>query len=209
MNPAHPHERDEREGAPRLDERVLDLIEAGRQPAARRDLARNWREATPELPLRFPIVVTAFSQRGMGRLLASIRRGEKPENLRLGVSRRRIAVYIGALKLGELPRADSDFLYGLGEDRDLYRISLRAIRFDTQGRPEALEAELVREEWNVCTYCGSLHNEPHLNCTSCRKSRRRVDRERARIEAPPIGLHEALDALAEADQRSERSRAEP
>lgn len=193
-------ERDNKQSEARdLVERVEAGVERGNVSSAAAAFTRSWRDAVPELPLRFSVILVRVDRRAVAQLIARMRRNKgRPPQLKLDhIDEKTVRVVTARGKrliLGELPHADVKLLVELGKDARLYRPQLLEIRHDEEGKLRYLAVELVRPELQVCPVCGKKHSGSHLRCNNCRRKRRRA--ETTPFEHTPVPLQEAIDRIA-------------
>jgi hypothetical protein len=193
-----------RAGGRRLAERVDEFMQQGKPLQARSLLARNWQDAAPDLPLRYPVVLEAISARFAAQLARYVRMGGQAPELTVELSGKQVIrghIASAGRRLGDLPRDQAEYLASLGADAAVYTAKLLSIRLSASGDPDTVEVELVRPELRRCSSCGRLHDEvEQVNCADCRAKRRRKDPERAEPEGAPLALQEAIDALTTGDE---------
>jgi hypothetical protein len=178
-----------------MQRRVQEGLDGGRAPAAKAALTRSWRDAVPELPVRFSVVLTKIDEAAVSELLRRARRnrGSSPP-LRLRKKQGVIVVETirGArLLLGQLPKSETQLLSDFGADAKLYRPQLLEVRYDDDNRIRVVAIELVRPELYHCPNCGRRHKGPHAYCSRCRSA----EVEEAGFEHTPVQIHEAIEAV--------------
>jgi hypothetical protein len=183
-----------------MAERVEDKRRQGSISNARAAFSRSWREAVPELPLRFSVILVHTDEKNILRLAKRLgRQSSTPPKLKLI---RRHEGYIDVLTsgnviLGRLPSADSQLLRELGPAAKSYEPQLIEIRNTPEEGLDYIAIELVRPELKYCSSCGKQHDGAHVNCQECRQKRRRRGPEQ--VESSPIAFHEALEAIIDED----------
>lgn len=197
----NPSEIEER--ARELAERVEDQRRKGSLSSARRAFSQNWRDAVPELPLRFSVILVRPERDALAELLRRMRKhAANPPELRLHrASAELVEVRLGRMRIGDLPAQDAKLLKELGADAKLYRPQLIEIRNNERGKLDYVAIELVRPEIHYCSSCGAKHDGTHVNCEDCRRKRRK--RGEAIVDQPPVAFHEAIDAIVEAPAHDE------
>jgi hypothetical protein len=181
----------------RLTGRVEDLLQQGRPVEAKRALARSWQDVAPELPLRWTLLLERVSRRAVLRIARELSSDVNAPALELQLRGSRVpraAVLAGGERLGQLPADQAKFLHEIGEHAALYTPQLCALRVNAEGELAIVEIELVRPELHSCEQCGSRHAGPHLVCEDCQNGTP-GEKSTVAVEAPPIALQEALDAL--------------
>lgn len=191
------HEEVEDQGQ-KLADKVEEHISKGDSSSAKRAFSRSWREAVPELPLRFSVILVKPDKDAIERVMKRIRSGKEGPKLKLVHSREGDwEVRTSSDKrLGSLPSQDGKLLDEFGADSRLYSPKLLEIRTDEEDNLSHMAVELVRPEVRYCSSCGKEHQDEHANCAECRSKRRRKGDELT--EQTSIGFHEAVDAIAEA-----------
>lgn len=196
MRGSHPERRAE---ATDLVGRVDAGVERGNVPSAQAAFTRSWRDAVPELPLRFSVMLVRVDRRAVSSLHARIRkaRGRKAPPLKLErVDERTVRVITARgkrLVLGELPHADVKLLTELGRNSRHYRPQLLEISHDEEGQFRYIAVELVRPEMHRCPGCSRKHSGAHTYCADCRR-RHQEDSEQS-FEHTPVQIQEAIERI--------------
>jgi hypothetical protein len=187
----------------RLADKVAEHLAGGEPERASRALARGWRDAVPELPLRFAVILTGLDAKAIAAALRrSSNRGEPPRlRLRRVEGRIEVLTIRGARPLGRLPEREVRMLDELGADAHLYRPQLLEVEHDPEGALVRVAVELVRPEMRICSSCGRKHSGDHVNCERCRRRRRRKGEES--FESSPLGFQEAVDQIVSSEGDSE------
>jgi hypothetical protein len=178
-----------------MQKKVLEGLQGGRAPAAKAALTRSWRDAVPDLPVRFSVVLRKTDAQAVAELLRRARRnrGSSPP---LRLRKRKGVIYVetvrGArLEIGQLPRSESQLLSDFGADAKLYRPQLLEVRYDDDNRVRFVAIELVRPELFQCPSCDRRHKGPHAYCSKCRAA----GEEGEGFEHTPVQIHEAIEAV--------------
>lgn len=186
-----------------LADRLQDHVAEGEVERARRIFSRSWREAVPELPQRFPVILVRPDKDRITRMVKRLRKDGQLPALRLVLRGETAKVVTSSGKrVGDLSARDRDFLKSLGKGARLYEPRLLEVNVDEQGALSSVAAELVRPEVSTCPDCGALHTGLHLRCEDCRQQGQRS--EKAEAEAAPVAFHDAVAAIiAEPDPDDE------
>lgn len=184
----------------KLADKVEEHINKGDTSSAKRAFSRSWRDAVPDLPLRFSVILVKPDKAAIERMIKRIRKDGLTPKLKLVHTRDgdwevRTS---SDRRLGSLPNQDGKLLDELGGDSRLYDPELLEIRTDDEDNFSHIAVELVRPEVRYCSSCGKEHQDDHANCAECRSKRRRKGDEVT--EQTAIGFHEAVDAIAEAPE---------
>lgn len=182
----------------KLVDKVEEHISKGDSSSAKRAFSRSWREAVPELPLRFSVILVKPDKEAIERVIKRMRSGKDVPKLKLVHSRDgdwEIRTSSDK-RLGNLPSQDGKLLDEFGSASRLYDPQLLEIRTDEEDNFSHMAVELVRPEVRYCSSCGKEHQDDHANCAQCRSKRRRKGDELT--EQTSVGFHEAVDAIAEA-----------
>lgn len=190
----------------RLTEKVDEFLQQGKPLQARSVLARNWQDAVPELPLRYPIVLESVSSRFARQLARFLRAGGGKPELALSLTGSRVprgSVAVSGRRLGDLPQEQAAYLQGLGESANVYEPRLMAIRLN-EGEVDSVEIEMVRPELRRCPNCDKLHGGDEALCEEClaassSRKAKAAKEAASESEAPPLALHEAIDAVTAPD----------
>jgi len=184
------------ERAAELAEEISGHVRDGAHDRAARAFRRGWRDAVPELPLRFSVILVRADRELVAWLHRQLVDHSEPEIALRRSDESSVDVVIAATgqRLGSLPAQDARLLAELDAADDLYRPQVMEIRYDERGRFDHIAVELVRPQLRYCSACTKPHAGPYVNCDECRAKRRRKGEER--YEASPVAFHEALDAIA-------------
>jgi len=197
-------ETPENNTAAELADEVSGHVREGKMGRAKRAFHEGWRDAVPELPLRFSVILVRLDRDVAKELRRLARQGKEQVLLlsRTGESQVDVIWEEENKRLGSLPAEDARLLGEYGEDADLYRPQLLEIRYE-EGRLDHVAIELVRPEVRYCPSCGKKHTGPYINCDECRKKGRKGRKDDSQVEAPPVLFHEALDTLVQETQDTE------
>lgn len=186
---------DRQEKLTRMQRKVSEGIEQGRGPAAKAALSRSWRDAVPELPIRFSVALKKPDHKATRELLRRARKnaGSAPP---LRLVRENDRTYVETvrgkrLRIGRLPSSDARLLEAFGRDAKLYRPQILEVRYDDDNRVRYVAIELVRGEIYSCPACKKRHSGPHAYCDRCRKE----GREGESFEHTPVQIQEAVEAV--------------
>jgi hypothetical protein len=177
----------------KLRDQVEEHLSKGDKTSAKRAFSRSWRDAVPDLPLRFSVILVKTDPEAIEGVAKKMRQGKKAPKLRLVHTRSGSWEVRATRTLGSLPAPDGKLLTELGASSRLYRPELLEIRSDEKGDFDYIAVELVRPETNFCSSCGKEHKGEHENCSDCRALRRRKGEEKT--EQTAVGFHEAVDAI--------------
>lgn len=187
----------------KLADKVEEHLSKGDTSSAKRAFSRSWREAVPDLPLRFSVILVKPNKDLIEKVTKRMRKGGGAPKLSLVNTRDgdwEVRTSSGR-RLGNLPSQDAKLLDDLGTDSRLYNPELLEIRSDDEDQFLHIAVELVRPEVRYCSSCGKEHQDDHVNCADCRSKRRRKGDEVT--EQTAIGFHEAVDAIAEAPEKED------
>lgn len=192
---------------PRRD--ISDRVDAERRrgslTGARRAFSQNWRDAVPELPLRFSAILVRPDKRQIAELRRRIQKqnGSLPE-LRL---RRRtddlVEVWTKgrpSRRLGDLPALDAKLIADLGPAAKLYRPQILEIKSQPDGEIAYMAIEMVRPELHKCPGCDAPHDGLHVECDRCREQTAKRSRRLRDPEQSPIPFHEAIEGIVSAPE---------
>jgi hypothetical protein len=177
---------------------ISEHLREGDHGSASRAFARGWRDAVPDLPLRFSVILVRPDRDVIASLYKQLRDGDELEMCLQRVSASEVTVNLvdGGQRIGDIPAADARLLHELDADSALYRPQVSEVRYTARGRFDYIAVELVRPEVKLCSSCGEPHTTPHVNCAKCRSERRPKGEES--YERAPLHLHDALDAVVTA-----------
>jgi len=177
-------------------EEVSEHMREGQPARANQAFARGWRDAVPDLPLRFSVILVRPDRKVITGLDKQLRDENEPEMClqRVDLSTVTVNLTEGGQRIGNLPADDARLLHELDADAALYRPQVLEIRYNARGRLDHIAVELVRPEVRLCSSCGEPHAGSHVNCDKCRSKRRPKGDER--YEASPVSFHDAIDEIA-------------
>jgi hypothetical protein len=179
-----------------LAKEVKAHVREGSSTEAKRAFSRAWRDAVPELPLRFSVILDKPSAEAVTKMVQRSRQTGAPPELRFRrVSDRQVEVTAlhARAALGVLPKQDAQLLSELGSEAKIYRPQLLEINNNSDGTLNYIAIEVVRPETRYCSSCGKKHAGEHINCDQCRQKRRRKGEETP--EHTSLSFHEAVDAI--------------
>ena len=186
---------EQQEKLTRMQRQVSEGLADGRVPAAKAALSRSWRDAVPELPIRFSVALKDPKHKATRELLRRARRNEgaaPPLCLRQDGGKTYVETVRGKrLRIGRLPGSDARILEAFGKDAKLYRPQLLEVRYDDENRVRYVAIEMVRGEIYSCPSCKKRHSGPHAYCDRCRKE----GREGQGFEHTPVQIQEAVEAV--------------
>lgn len=190
------HSSNQGERASELADEVSAYVREGKHGRATQAFQRGWRDAVPELPLRFSVVLVRPDRELVAQIHRRLVDKIEPKLCLQRTDEFSVQVVLAddGQRLGSLPAQDARLLADLQAPDALYHPQVLEIRYDDQGRFHRIAVELVRPELRYCSACGNKHSGPHINCADCRSKRRRKGAER--YESSPVNFHEALDTLA-------------
>jgi hypothetical protein len=189
-----------------LAERVDSYLRRGALQTARRAFNKSWRDAVPELPLRFSVILVRPERSVVVAILHMMRNGQSAPQLGFVFDDGAVAVHRVDTtdRLGQLPTQDARLLSELGAGAELYTPHLLEIRTTSAGRLDYVAVELVRPEERSCLICGEPAQEGSETCALHARKRRLPARNVHQAEDFPVPFHEALDALANEAPDAER-----
>jgi hypothetical protein len=190
--------------AQQLTEKVDKALASGSISQAKRAFNQNWREAVPELPLRFSVILEDLNLENVYELLKMKRKDKMPQ-LKLQIVKNRTAVQMvrgRKLIIGFLPKRDSSLLDQLGDKAfKLYQPRILEAPRKDDGSLAYLAVELVRPESNICSSCGKKHSDPQANCSDCRKKRKKIGQ--TSFEHTPISVQEAFEEVNQSTDKDD------
>jgi hypothetical protein len=190
--------------AQQLTEKVDKALASGSISQAKRAFIQNWREAVPELPLRFSVILEDLNLENVYELLKMKRKDKMPQ-LKLQIVKNRTAVQMvrgRKLIIGFLPKRDSSLLDQLGDKAfKLYQPRILEAPRKDDGSLAYLAVELVRPESNICSSCGKKHSDPQANCSDCRKKRKKIGQ--TSFEHTPISVQEAFEEVNQSTDKDD------
>lgn len=176
-------------------ERVQEQVDEGKVDKARRIVSRSWREAVPELPQRFPVILSHPDKERVARMVKKIRSGGDIPELKMVLRGKKAKITSKSGKrIGDLSARDRDFLKSLGKAARLYEPRLLEIKSDDDGKLSSVAVELVRPEVSVCPECESYHPGIHVLCDDCRAGLSR-SAKKSEPEPAPVEFHDAVAAI--------------
>jgi hypothetical protein len=141
--------------AQQLTDKVDRALASGSMSQAKRAFNQNWREAVPELPLRFSVLLEDV-QLDNAYTLLKLRRKNKTPQLKLAVNRKKVAVQMvrgRKLIIGYLPKRDSSLLNELGERSfEIYQPRILEAPYKDDGSLSYLAIELVNKKSTAQTH---------------------------------------------------------
>jgi hypothetical protein len=180
-----------------FSQEITEHLREGDRGRAHRAFARGWREAVPDLPLRFTTILVHPERQVIAEFSPLLREGVEPELKLQRKAKGEVIVQSqeSGKTVGSLPAADARLLLELEAD-ELYKPRVVEVLYDQRGRFDYIAVELVRPEVRFCSSCGEPHSGTDVNCEKCRRARR--PRGEEGFEIAPVHLHEALDGIIEA-----------
>lgn len=135
---------------------ISDQISAGKITGAKQTLTRSWRDAVPELPIRFAVILVDLDKTAVKGLLQRMRKNKSTPRLKLEwkKDKNKIEVHTSqgkTFRIGNLPASDSIMLLDLGKKAKKYKPKLLEIKQDENGEINYLAIELIRPETSVET----------------------------------------------------------
>lgn len=128
---------------------ISDKLAEGQTIGAKRVLTSSWRDAVPELPVRFAVILVRLDKDAVKALLKRMRKSKSKPGLKLDWKEDRIEVVTSrgkTLRIGDLPISDSMMMTDLGDKAKKYRPQLLQIQQTESGDIDYLAIELVRPE---------------------------------------------------------------
>lgn len=192
-------DKDKEKNLSEVPQEVEEKLREGQVSQARRRLTAStdsWRDALPELPLRFPVKLVRLDSAAATDLLRrSVRsRGRPP--LRLEKRDKGIVVVTSRgkkLEVGFLPQSESDMLLDIDPKLRVFRPRLLDIGRDEEGTVTSVAVELLRPELHRCPECGNRHSGTHQLCKKCRKSKK--PQANQEVGGLPVPVADAIDAI--------------
>ena len=152
---------------------VAEHLRGGHTGRAQAAFSRGWRDAVPELPLRFSVILVRPDREVVAEVDKLVREGTEVKMQLERIDESLVQVVLAdAQRVGNLPAEDARLLQDLGADADLYSPLVLEIRYNEKGRLDYIAVELVRPEVRYCSACSRQHSGPHVNCEECRAKRR-------------------------------------
>lgn len=128
---------------------ITEKIASGQSLAAKRALTRAWREAVPDLPVRFAVILVRLNEEGVSKLIQRMKKSGSLPGLKLIWHKNKIEVWTSRGKsfyIGDLPSSDALMLSDLGDQAKKYRPKLIEISTNDDGSVDYLAIELIRPE---------------------------------------------------------------
>ena len=154
-------------------EEVAKNTREGHLVRANRVFTRGWRDAVPDLPLRFSVVLVRPDRKAVTQLDRRLRDEDEPQMQLCRQDAGAVEVTVDGQRIGDLPADDARLLAELDAAIDLYSPRVLEIRYTTRGRLDYIAVELVRPEVRLCSSCNLPHTGTHVNCDRCRAKRYR------------------------------------
>ena len=129
---------------------ISEKISSGQHIGAKRALTNSWRDAVPDLPVRFAVILVRLDRDNTRTILKRMRKSKTKPNLRLVWEDDHIEVWTSRgtpIRIGDLPVSDSIMMNDLGDKAKKYKPQLLEINTsDETGEIEYLAIELVRPD---------------------------------------------------------------
>lgn len=128
---------------------ISDKISLGQGVGAKRSLTKAWREAVPEIPVRFAVILVRLDEKSVLEIIKRMKKSDSPPQLKLEWRKDRIEVWTSRgkkIRIGDLPSSDSMMLFDLGGKAKKYRPQIIEIKTSEDGEIEHFAVELVRPE---------------------------------------------------------------
>lgn len=135
--------------AEKLINEVDEKLDSGSEAAAKNTFNRDWRDAVPDLPLRFSVILSNINIKNIKQILEKTK-GYKYPQLTLFLHEGGISVKMSRgrkLTIGMLPEADSQMLLELGNKAvKAYKPVILELGRNDQGGIIYIAVELIRKE---------------------------------------------------------------
>jgi hypothetical protein len=143
-------EKDRLDNLNKLVNRVQNSLDEGNMAVAKGALTRGWRDAVPDLPRRFTVVLVRVNIQDLKALIKRNKRN-KTSSPQLKIVKKKKSYFVETsrgerLVLGEMPYDEIRLLEEMGKESKLFRPKLFEIYYNDEGKVRGVAIEMVRPD---------------------------------------------------------------